>query len=159
MDRTYVRGNSLTTIVSLEMKYDDASWHYGGNFPEDLPEEAGATHIGMFVAWLLLVDLGSSTHCEDFPEELAELQSRKVTPAEFFLEVCDEKFTSDDLNAEGNAFAQSYYQPEDAPYLADYETILCNNLPSIYHVADTWENFDLLKPILDKRLQSWRRAK
>ena len=24
------------------MKYDDASWHYGGNFPKDLPTEAGA---------------------------------------------------------------------------------------------------------------------
>ena len=28
-------------------KYDDASWHYGGDFPDDLPEENGATHIGM----------------------------------------------------------------------------------------------------------------
>src|SRR6266404_3538306 len=36
------------------MKYDDASWHYGGDFPEDLPREAGATHTGMFVAWALL---------------------------------------------------------------------------------------------------------
>ena len=23
------------------MKYDDASWHYGGDFPADLPQEAG----------------------------------------------------------------------------------------------------------------------
>ncbi|RML48695.1 DUF7832 domain-containing protein [Pseudomonas avellanae] len=32
------------------MKYDDASWHYNGNFPSDLPDTAGATHIGMFLA-------------------------------------------------------------------------------------------------------------
>ncbi|WP_441328174.1 DUF7832 domain-containing protein [Mesorhizobium album] len=35
------------------MKYDDASWHSGGNFPRELPPEAGATHIAMFVAWPL----------------------------------------------------------------------------------------------------------
>jgi hypothetical protein len=34
------------------MKYDDASWHYGGDFPADLPREAGSTHIAMFLAWL-----------------------------------------------------------------------------------------------------------
>ncbi|MGN6118448.1 MAG: DUF7832 domain-containing protein, partial [Rhodanobacter sp.] len=39
------------------MKYDDASWHYGGDFPKDLPDEAGATHTGMFVAWALLSGL------------------------------------------------------------------------------------------------------
>ncbi|WP_265102660.1 hypothetical protein [Acinetobacter sp. 'aerobic (ED)'] len=39
------------------MKYDDASWHYGGDFPADLPQEAGATHIGMFLTWMLLQTL------------------------------------------------------------------------------------------------------
>ena len=42
------------------MKYDDASWHYGGDFPSELSSDAGATHIGMFVTWALLVDLGGS---------------------------------------------------------------------------------------------------
>jgi hypothetical protein len=37
------------------MKYDDASWHFGGEFPKDLPEEAAATHTGMFVAWAFLL--------------------------------------------------------------------------------------------------------
>ena len=31
------------------MKYDDASWHYGGDFPADLPQAAGATHIVMVI--------------------------------------------------------------------------------------------------------------
>ncbi len=140
------------------MKYDDASWHYGGDFPDDLPNEAGATHIGMFVAWALLIDLGGSIHLEDYPEEFAKLRSREVTPAQFFLQACDEKFTDDDLSEEGNAFAQFYYEPDDANYLEDYVMILCQNLPSLYHVADTWDNFELLKPILDERFSSWRRA-
>ena len=36
------------------MKYDDWSWHSGREFPAGLPPEAGAIHIGMFVAWALL---------------------------------------------------------------------------------------------------------
>ena len=36
--------------ASFTGKYDDASWHYGGDFPKDLPIEAGATHTGMFLA-------------------------------------------------------------------------------------------------------------
>jgi hypothetical protein len=34
-------------------KYDDASWHYGGDYPEDLPNENVATHIGMFLQWCI----------------------------------------------------------------------------------------------------------
>ena len=31
-------------------KYDDASWHWGAaDFPDDAPEENGATYIGMFM--------------------------------------------------------------------------------------------------------------
>jgi hypothetical protein len=31
-------------------------------------------------------------------------------------------------------------------------------LPSVYHVADTWDTFDLLKPIFDRRLADWKGA-
>jgi len=30
-------------------KYDDASWHYGGEYPENISEENASTHIGMFL--------------------------------------------------------------------------------------------------------------
>ena len=41
-------------------------------------------------------------------------------------------------------------------YLKDYEATLGNGLESLYHVKDSWENFDLLKPVLDRRLGDWR---
>lgn len=31
-------------------RYDRADWHSGGDFPKDLTDEAGGTHIGMFLA-------------------------------------------------------------------------------------------------------------
>jgi hypothetical protein len=138
------------------MKYDDASWHYGGNFPKDLPIEAGATHTGMFVVWALLSGLGGDIHVTDFPDEIPKLHSRSITPGEFFLSTCDGKFTDEDLNEEGNAFAQAYFDFKKGNYLKDYNDTLGRDLKSLYYVKDTWGNYDLLKSQLDRRFADWK---
>lgn len=48
--------------IEKRMKYDDASWHVGGEFPKELPPQAGATHIGMFAAWCMLAGLAGELH-------------------------------------------------------------------------------------------------
>ncbi len=139
------------------MKYDDASWHYGGDFPSNLPNEAGATHIGLFVAWCLLNDLGGELYLEDFPEDLEELKAQKITPGAWFIAACDEKFTDEDLSEEGNSFADFYYQDEKtAKYLEDYSDILSENMESLYEVPDSWDSYDKLAPAIKKRFDSWK---
>lgn len=142
------------------MKYDDASWHYGGEFPADLPDEAGATHTGMYVAWALLSGLAGNIHVTDYPEDIQRLQERSVTPGAFFLSACDGKFTNEDLTDEGNAFTSGYFDFEKGQYLADYDATFGTNLPegpnSLYYVTDSWDNFDKLRPVLDMRLLEWR---
>ena len=49
------------------MTYDKADWHYGGDFPSDLKPEDGATHIGMFLAWIIENDLISEFHLKESP--------------------------------------------------------------------------------------------
>ena len=139
------------------MKYDDASWHYEGDFPEDLPPSAGATHIGMFFAWALLADLGGELHTEELPDGLLRLRNRDVTPGQHFIDACDQKLTDEDLNDEGNTFALAYFDSDQAEYLKDYESALAQNLPNVYHIGDTWDNFEKLKPILDQRFSEWKR--
>jgi hypothetical protein len=138
------------------MKYDDASWHSGGNFPKDLPPEAGATHAGMFLAWALLSGLAGDIHVTDFPEGIPKLRNRTVTPGAFFLAACDGKFTDEDLNETGNAFAAFYFDLDKGKYLADYEGTLGSGLANLYYVKDTWQNFDKLKPVLDQRFREWQ---
>ena len=138
------------------VKYDDASWHYGNDFPEGLPDEAGATHTGMFVAWALLSGLAGSLHLEEFQEELGALQRRAISPSSYYFKCCDGKFTDEDLNDEGNDFATSYYDFKIGQYLADYEALFAKGLPTIYHVEDSWENFDRLRPIIDQRFRDWK---
>jgi hypothetical protein len=135
------------------MKYDDASWHSGGDFPADLPPEAGGTHSGMFLAWAILNRLGGDLHS---PEEVEGLRTRTLTPGQFFLDVCDGKFTAEDFSEEGNAFARAYYDMSRGQYLRDYEYALGAGLPTLYHVPDTWGTYDVLAPVLDGRLRVWR---
>jgi len=139
------------------MKYDDASWHYGGNFPRELPDAAGATHIGMFLAWALLNGLAGEIHLSEFPQMLEKLETRAITPGQFLVEACDEKFTNEDLNEEGNLFAQDYYRGDHARYLSDYEKALGKNVPTLYHVPDTWESFDRLAPVIAARFNKWQK--
>ena len=139
------------------MKYDDASWHYGGDFPSHLPNEAGATHIGMFVAWCLLNGLAGEIHLNDFPEEYEKLKKRKVTPAEWFMSACDEKFTDEDLSKEGNGFAHYYYEDEKTEkYVEDYDNILCDELETIYDATDSWKSYDKLAQAIKQRYKSWK---
>ena len=145
------------------MKYDDASWHYGGDFPKDLPPEAGATHIGMFVAWCWLHGMAGTEILEDFPDIAHRVALRSATPGTLFLELCDEKFIDSDLNDEGNAFAQDYYDNESKgyrhKYYADLEKLAPQNFPSLYHLPDTWETFDKIAPVLDERFRHWRKSR
>ena len=146
------------------LKYDDASWHCGGDFPNDLPDEAGATHIGMFVTWAVLNGLAGQIHTEDLPEALAKLQSRQDTPGAWFLQACDGKFTDEDLNEEGNQFARDYYADDAGlqtgveSYLADYDAVFAD-VDSLYRVPDTWESYEKVAPTIARRFMKWRNSK
>ena len=139
------------------MKYDDASWHHGSdNFPPELPDSAGATHTGIFVAWALLSGLGSEIHTLELPEGLAALKSRTITPGAFFLKFCDGKFTDEDLNDQGNAFAAAYFDFESGNYLDDYDESLGSEADSLYHVPDTWQSYDTISQVIGRRFSEWQ---
>jgi hypothetical protein len=143
------------------MKYDDASWHYDGDFPEGLPTEAGATHIGMFVAWCMLNGLAGPIHTDEFPDELRSLESREITPGQFVIRACDEKFTDEDLTDEGNKFALAYFGTPGgmAQYVTDYEDTLSRGEATLYHIKDSWENYDKLAKVIDRRFNEWKDGK
>lgn len=143
------------------MKYDDAGWHYGGDFPDDLPESAGGTHIAMLVVWCLLNGLAGNAHVLEYAEALEELRTRTLTPGAWFMTNCDGKFIDNDLNEEGNCFVQTYYAAEEGlqtdpgSYIADYE-LTFPDVPTLYHVPDNWESFDMIAPVIAQRFAVWK---
>ncbi|MDR2862082.1 MAG: hypothetical protein LBV07_05995 [Syntrophobacterales bacterium] len=143
-------------------KYDDASWHYDGDYPEDLPAENASTHIGMFLAWCINNDLISEELQEDSEEEIDDVKSRKMTGGEFLRQVCDEKFSDYDLNETGNEFAEDYYEDETAfsenykGYFDDYAEIFNTTGHDFYKLPDSWENYDLITPRINQRFREWK---
>jgi len=153
-------------------KYDDASWHYGGDFPEGLPEKNGATHTGMFLMWCVENDLISNDLKEDTGAEIEKLKRCEITGAEFIMDVMDGKFSEYDLNMMGNAFAQDYYKDETdfgnrfSSFADDYVNLFDMKAEendyeyeTFYHIEDTFENYDLMKQVINYRFEEWKEYK
>ncbi len=136
------------------MAYDRADWHYGGEFPGELPDEAGGTHIGMFLGWAIVHDLVGPLLLANSRDALSRVKKREMTGRDFLFAECDEKFWEDDLSEEGNAFAGQYY---NQAYLEDYEKLLSAGLPTLYHVEDTWKNFDKIDPVITRAWIKWQK--
>jgi hypothetical protein len=133
---------------------DRADWHYGGNYPPELPPENAGTHIGMYLAWIVLRGLGSKELVLHAADTYNWVRNREVTGRDLLFTKLDEKLFDELLSPEGLAFTRSYYETNG--YANDYDRVLGADLPTLYHVRDTWENFDKLAPVLDERLAAWR---
>lgn len=150
-------------------KYDDASWHYGGDYPEDLPAKCGATHIGMFLAWCIIRDLISEELKEEASEQIELVKNGRWTGGVFLMNSCDGKLIDADLNKLGNAFAKDYYLDDKdfgqqyAVFIDDYLDVFDQKAEArgmeyttLYHVEDSQENFNLIKVVIDRRFEEWK---
>lgn len=140
---------------------DRMDWHYGGDFPKELPTENGGTHIGMYLAWIINNDLIGEMHTEDASESISAVKNRQMTGRDFLINECDEKFWNDDLNEEGLAFTNYYYSDDSGmkQYINDYEQTLANGLETTYHVENTWDNYDKISKVIDVRYNEWKTIK
>lgn len=148
-------------------KYDDASWHYEGDYPQNLPDECAATHIGMYIAWCIDNNRMSEEIMEDYEEEIMAIKSRKITGAAFVIKAMDEKFTSDDLDEKMIGFTNDYYESDTAfeySYFEDYcyvfDTLAKKkgvDYDTIYYIEDTWENYQLINEIITRRYLLWKK--
>jgi PII-like signaling protein len=132
--------------------YDKAEYHYDGDFPKGLARKQAFVHTGMFVGWLIEHDMIA----KDFLEEAQKFKAREISGAQVY-KAWDGCLNSDMLVEEGRRFASDYFDFEHGQFLDDYEALLVKDLPSLYHVADTWENYNLIKTKIDERYEAWKR--
>ena len=134
--------------------YDRAKHHFLGNFPSILPIEQAYVHIGMFLGWMLEKELHSDIFEDEEAHQVIRFMKRDITCA--ILSAIWDGYLGEDLfNEEGNAFSVHYYQ--SGMYHKDYQDVLVNDLPSMYHVEDTWENYDKLSKRIDERYEVWKK--
>jgi len=116
-----------------------------------------AVRIAFFIAWAMLNGLEGPLHQEDDQELLGQLRRREITPRKFLEIACDDKLWEADLSDEGNAFARVYYlgRPGVA-YFDDYEQVLVAASTDLRAVADSWENYDKIAPLITRRYEAWK---
>jgi hypothetical protein len=144
--------------MDAAMSYDRADFDYSTE-AELLPKGHAGTHIGMFLAWAALNGLESESHRTHSAEALRRLRRREITGREFFEAACKDKFSERDLSEEGNRFAQEYYVDaagRRGAYFADYKKVLGARLPSFWHVADTWDNYEKIAVVIGRRYEEWK---
>lgn len=150
------------SVGGMSVKYDDASWHSEGEgYPPEVGTEAGATHIGMFLAWAVLGGRVSAELADDAADEIAVLRERATTPGAFLLGATDGTLVDEDLDDVAAAFASAYYagdEEEGGLYLEDYVDAVSpgdGEPEDVYRVPDTWETYDLVGPLVDARFSQW----
>ncbi len=134
--------------------YDNAKTHFLGNFPESLPIEQAYVHIGMYLGWIIENDLYS-----EYFEDEAEIQifrfKRREISCTILSEIWDGYLGFELFNKVGNMFTYYYYG--GGLYRNDYEQTLVNELPSLYHVTDTWENYEKMASRMSMRYTDWQK--
>lgn len=132
------------------MKYDDASWHYEGEFPSNSPDQYGGTHIGLYLRYCFTKGWAGELHIDEEPEAVDAVIKGTMTGTEFFFKYCDGKFTDEDLNDEGNAFTAEYYG-ENGYFLGDYAA----HFEDLMYVApESQHDFAKFSKMVDERLHS-----
>jgi hypothetical protein len=141
---------------------DRADWHYGGEFPEGLPQENGGTHIGMYLTWIIDSDLYSEELLEEYEDEIKKVKNREITGRDFLFDICDEKLLSFDLNDIGYEFSKIYFNEDEEEgygnYINDYDITLGEDYESLYEIPNTWDNYDRIKEVITKRFKKWAKS-
>lgn len=132
--------------------YDHAEQHFLGTYPDLLPIEQAYVHIGMYMGWVIENDLYSGYFGLEGSTEIFRFRRREIS-CTILSEIWNGHLASEYLNRRGNSFTRFYYA--SGLYRQDYEEVLGRDLPSIYHVADTWPNYDKLKERINTRYTGW----
>lgn len=144
------------------MKFDDASWHSEGDFPADLPPEAGATHIGIFLTWLIRGQHLSDEVFAEAEDDIFAVQAGTMSGAEFLLTWFDGQLGDAVLSRTGADFAMAYYEGAggEVTFLSDYAEAFSSvpEIDTLYKVPDTQESYDLVASVISYRFEQWLHA-
>ena len=128
------------------VKYDDVEYHEDPAIEAGQPAEHGATHIGLFLSWLVRHDLHEPDLFDD--RDLAEVRAGTM-PGSDLLGLVDGKLLSDMLTDEGNAFAAARYRA----YLDAFGALFADEAD--YSIADDPAAEGRVHPLLDAMYADW----
>jgi hypothetical protein len=132
--------------------YDNWDWHAAGDRFSNVDDPAEAfVHIGMYLTWAISNDLMATEYFD--PPTVAEVKARHVLGTELRHDV-DGQLLPEMFGEAGRGFSDWYYAVPEAMYLNDWvETF--GEAANEYAVPATWETYDLIAPVIDRRFAEW----
>lgn len=156
------KGFSLSdefSLIKLET-FDKAKWHYGAeNFPKELDVFQGYVHTGVFIGWLIEMDLVNEDFKKEYSSEIELLRTQQKTATQFYHDALDGVFSNDVISLSAIPFVEKYFNFKTGQYLIDYENTLGEKLPTLYHVKDSWSNYDKIKVTISNRFTEFKSNK
>lgn len=135
------------------MKYFDVTW---ADSEAQMDEQARV--FGPLLAWAINKNLISDHHRDLSRGVMERVYRRSADTPQFFadlcFDLCDGKICDQDFNDAGNAFMRHYIQADFQLFADDFYGTLGENLPR----DDSWEMYDKLVPVFDRRFAEWCRA-
>lgn len=142
------------------MIIDSMDWHYRDNYPDNLDKVHAATHIGIFLGWIIENNLESEILKNILKEDIGKFKKRKITGRQIFLNKCNRVLDDKFIDKRALEFTLGYYlssREDYCQYIADYNEVFKDyNLNSSYEVEDIWENYYKVFSIIDKRYNYYK---
>ena len=114
----------------------------------------GATHIGMFLAWIIERKLYSEALESYAKKYLEDYQDSLITGREILESVLDGKLDDSILSKQIREFSKEYYSGQG--YIKDYANLFGDSYDSIYAVTNNQKNTKIVMDLLDMRLTEWK---
>ncbi len=135
-------------------KIDDYKWHYSGAITEENEDNQLCFGMGVFFSWCIMNNLSNMDYKEEASKIRQLYMKREHGPGIAFLDLFGGTLHEAYLNDKGYALAAEYYQDQ---YIDDLTSTL--NMPEgeyIYTGPDTWDEYDKVAPIIQKRFEEWQ---
>lgn len=136
--------------------FDKAAFHLESVRAHGLADHQAVVHAGMYFGWAVDRGLVAGWLVARTPQAFEAYRARQISGGRL-LSRWDGALLEDMFTSEGAAFAAVYLDHQSGSFLDDYLRTLARDLPSEYHVEDSWENHDRLAAVIDERYAAWRR--
>lgn len=111
-------------------------------------------HIGMYLGWIIEQGLYSEFFEDEAGVQMIRFKRRDIS-CTILSEMWDGYLGHELFDKTGNMFTYYYYG--GGIYRKDYEDVLAAELPSIYHVKDSWANYEKLSSKIKQRFDDWKK--
>lgn len=158
MASNYQNKGYLESVLGQNIEpitFDKAKWHFNGDFPSELDEWQAYLHTGFYIGWLLRKGLMNDDFISGNRKYIEKFLDDTISPVSIYSEIMDGVFTSENLTVQGIVFTNFYFDFGSGRYLADYESTLARELPTLYHVEDTKANFDKICAVIEDIYNDW----